>query len=142
MKKKLTFILALIALGASAFACEMGFLLLGPDGSQRRITPDADIELISGREYELRITFTQDHGRCDVPAEDTVFLLNGEKWKPDREDSALAYRSSVQWTDISAREHEARIPFTVRSTGEIQLEIIRECAKKDGYDEVFSFFAE
>ncbi len=39
------------------------------------------------------------------------------------------------------KEHEAVIPFKVKSKGEISLEVIRECDKKDGYDEYLYFNA-
>ena len=138
-----TIILAgvLLLIGAAAFACDMSFFLIGPDGREKRITPDTEISLKTGSDYQLLINFTEDHGRCDVSPEDTVFLLNDEKWNPSKDDAALQMKSDVKWTMVSSREHETRIPFHVSESGEIQLEVIRDCSRKAGYDEIFTFTA-
>ena len=132
MKRKLLLALLLTA-GASLFACDISYTL---DGAP--LTPGTPTSLAAGSTHTLIITFTEDHGRCDVPAADTVFLLNDEKWKPGKDYLPLTIGSAIAWRDVSDRTHETSITFTAGTPGAAALEIIRECSR-GGYDETLRF---
>lgn len=139
MSKKIILVLTLILAGTAAFACDMSFFIQGPNSLEKRISPDKTTNLKKGVEYILRINFREDHGRCEIPAEATVFLLNDEKWKTEKEDTAFNLNTEIEWIKTSFREYEAKISFSTKEAGEAYLEIIRECIRKGGYNEVFTF---
>ncbi|MBN1524069.1 MAG: hypothetical protein JW904_06300 [Spirochaetales bacterium] len=133
MKKKLLIVVLLFVFGAVySFACEMTFFL---DGKQ--VVPGQTLSLDQGRSYELRVNFVEDHGNCPVEPEETAFLLAEEKWKTTKTALPLVLTRNVVWTDISDREHETVLVFTAQQTGKTTLEVIRDCTKKAGYDEIF-----
>ena len=76
-----------------------------------------------------------------MPAEDTLFLLDDEKWKASKDNLPLQLEQDPNWEELDGgRSHEARLSFSAEDAGEWALEIIRECDRRGGYDEVLSFF--
>ena len=43
------------------------------------------------------------------------------------------------WEHTSSKSHEVRFEFTAVGAGEWELEVVRECDKKGGYDEYLVF---
>ena len=89
--------------------------------------------------YSLVVRFKEDHNNCKVAPEVTLFLLDEEKWKSSKDYLPLQLAGSVNWSDINSRTHETELTFKAVKTGDWELEVIRECSKKEGYDEYLLF---
>lgn len=133
----LMFALSLLAVGA--FACEMSFTLTEAAGNSRNVVPGDPVSLNLGETYSLLVSFTEDHGRCSVPAEATVFVLDEEKWKASEDHLPLRLLSDIAWEDTSSKSSEVELEFTAIRAGEWELEVLRTCDKKSGYDEYLVF---
>ena len=120
------------------FACEMVFHLTGPDASDVRVLPGSTIPLQLGAEYSLQVEFTEDHRNCSVPPEDTLFLLDGSKWKTSKTTLDLVLLQDIKWEELSRTLNSCTISFIADKSGPSVLQIIRDC-KKGGYDESFTF---
>ena len=130
-------ILTLLTVGA--FACEMTFVLTDSSANSRTIIPGKTVILKRGETYSLVIRFKEDHNNCKVAPEETLFLLDEEKWKSSKDYLSLQLAGSINWVDTDSRTHETELTFIAVNTGEWELEVIRECSKKDGYDEYLLF---
>lgn len=143
MKRSIWMKLALAAAiavvpAAQALACEMAFRLTGPDGKEMRILPGSTVALQKGADYTLAVEFIEDHRNCVIPPEETLFMLDGEKWRANKTTQALVLRSAISWTQNSKTLNTAVIPFTAGESGTAVLNISRVCPKA-GYDESFTF---
>jgi len=130
-------ILNLLAVGA--FACEMTFALTDSSGNSRTIVPGKEIVLKRGETYSLVVRFKEDHNNCKVAPEETLFLLDEEKWKSSKDYLPLQLAGSINWVDTDSRTHETELTFEAVKIGDWELEVIRECSKKGGYDEYLLF---
>ncbi|MQY77233.1 MAG: hypothetical protein GH155_06340 [Spirochaeta sp.] len=137
--KKIFIILILIFGVAVAFACQLTFSLISGDGSVRNIVPGRRVDLELSESYTLKVTFEEDHGNCPLPAEETVFLLEEEKWKASKDYLPLILQENISWSDTGSRSHVTELAFTAAQAGVWKLEIIRDCDKKEGYDENLIF---
>jgi hypothetical protein len=127
-------ILAVFLLSAAAlFACDITYTLDG-----QPMIPGALTTLAAGSTHTLRVTFTEDHGRCTVPAADTIFLLNDEKWKPGKSHLPLTITETIAWETVDSRTHETVVNFTAGTPGDAALQVVRECPR-GGYDETLRF---
>lgn len=130
-------ILTLLTVGA--FACEMTFVLTDSSANSRTVIPGKKIVLKRGETYSLVVRFKEDHNNCKVAPEVTLFLLDEEKWKSSKDYLPLQLAGSINWTDINSRTHETELTFKAAKSGDWELEVIRECSKKEGYDEYLLF---
>jgi hypothetical protein len=141
--RKLTKILLtvffLFLLTVGAFACEMSYTLTDAAGGSRSIVPGSPVNLQKGETYSLFVSFTEDHGNCTVAPEETVFLLDEEKWKASKNHLPMQLLSDIEWKDTSSNSHEAELKFKAVQTGRWDLEVLRECDRKGGYDEYLIF---
>lgn len=137
--KRIFIILILIFGAAGAFACQLTFSLVSGDGSVRNIVPGRSVDLGLTESYTLKVTLEEDHNNCPVPAENTVFLLEEEKWKASKDYLPLLLQDNISWSDTGSRSHVTELSFTTAQAGVWELEIIRECDKKEGYDESLIF---
>jgi len=137
---RIVFTCAALLIGsmAAATACEFAFFLTGPDGVERTIIPGRSADLSLGDTYTLTVRFTEDHGQCKLEPEDTVFLLEEEKWKSSKDTLPLLLLSVISWEQESSRVNIAEISFEAAKEGRWEMEVIRDCSK-GGYDEVLSF---
>ena len=136
--KKLLILAAMLLISAAgAFACEFTYNLTAPDGKVRRITPADMVSLEEGRQYVLTVSYVEDHKKCTVVPEDTLFLLEDERWKTGKDYLPLALISSGEWIN-DGRSHSISFTFTASKQGTCPLEIIRECAR-GGYRASLNF---
>jgi len=136
---KLVLAAALVIVPASrALACEMVFRLTGPEGKDMRILPGSTVALQKGADYTLVAEFIEDHRNCAIPPGETLFMLDGEKWRVNKTTQALVLGSAIGWTQNSNTRNTAIIPFTAGTGGTAVLNISRVCPK-GGYDESFTF---
>ncbi|AEV28053.1 hypothetical protein SpiGrapes_0189 [Sphaerochaeta pleomorpha str. Grapes] len=139
LPKKTVLVLLLLSFAVSAlFACEMVFHLSGPDSSNVRVLPGSTIALQQGAEYSLQVEFTEDHRNCTIPPEDTLFLLDGSKWKTSKTNLDLVLLQDIRWEEMSRYLNFCTLSFTADKKGQSVLQIIRDC-RKGGYDESFTF---
>jgi hypothetical protein len=124
---------------ASVFACEFSFTLINTDGSSRTIHPGTNIELEQDDTYTMKIALTEDHRKCQLAPEDTDFLLNEEKWKTSKDYLPLQLLNNISWSTQDSRHHTVEISFKASVSGTSALEVLRDCDKKEGYDEFFRF---
>ena len=138
---KLTAVLIFLITASAVSACDMSFFITDDSGNLERIYPDEVTELEENKNYKLTVIFRENHGNCSVPPSDTVFLIDDEKWIYGKEQLSFVITDDFKWETVSKREHEAVIPFQVNQSGEVFMEVIRECNKKEGYDEYLFFKA-
>lgn len=137
-KYMLTFLLFISVIIYST-ACEINYYISGNNGESRSVSPDKKIFLNNGESYTLHVDYLQDHGRCDVEYDDTLFILEDEKWKASKDYLPLVLIRKITWFQISKRNFETNIKFNVKKSGSFNLEIIRDCDRKEGYDESLQF---
>jgi len=145
MRKLLFGVLFMIGLffsGFGLYACEMRYSLVQPDGNELDISPGdpagTPVILHAGESYTLQVVFIQDHRKCVTPAEETVYLVDEEKWKLTKEYLSLQLLSQSDWREVSTGRWEQEIEFQPLREGECVLEVIRDCPK-GGYDERLVF---
>ncbi len=128
----------LLSLLVPLFACEMEFRLSGPSLTDMRILPGSTIALEKGSSYTLQVIFTEDHRNCKIPAEDTLFMLDKQKWRVDKTEQAVVLQRAIVWQTSAKRTNETTISFMASEQGQRILNIIRTCTK-GGYDENIIF---
>ena len=124
---------------ASVFACEFTYTLTNADGSSRSLRPGTDIELDLDNTYTLKIALVEDHRNCPLSPEDTDFLLDEEKWKTTKDYLSLQLLDEISWISRDSRHHSLEISFQTIVAGISELEVLRDCSKKEGYDEFIRF---
>ena len=124
---------------ASVFACEFTFTLTNADGSSRNLRPGTDINLELNKTYTLKIALTEDHRNCKLSPEDTDFLLNEEKWKTTKDHLPLQLLDKISWSSQDSRHHTVEFSFHTTVAETCELEVLRDCDKKEGYDEFIQF---
>jgi hypothetical protein len=130
--------ITMVLTGTVALACEMNFTIVSNNGESFEVRPGKVLTLEAGETYTMEVEFVQDHRNCIVPAEDTVFLLNEEKWKEGKDYLPLLLLSQSGWTEVSSGTWEQNLVFVAQESQKTALEVIRECPK-GGYDETLEF---
>lgn len=137
--KRNLFLITFLFITGGIFACELEFIIIDSVGNETNVSPDYTITLQNNESYILKIEYTQDHGRCDVEYDDTVILLEDEKWKVSKDDLSFKLLSPIDWDKVSSRSATTEIQFQTKEPGKTFMEVIRDCDRKEGYDETFSF---
>ncbi len=119
--------------GVSAHACILTYTLIGPDG-QIGIFPGRSAELVTGESYTIEIAMREDHNRCLIEPEDTIFLLEEARWRVNRATQPLVLLAPIEWVQVGSREFTATIEFRAAEPGSWTIDVIRECTK-GGYHE-------
>jgi len=130
--------LGIFFVGLGLHACEMHFSLVFPDGSEQEVVPGKSVSLASGNSYTLKVEFIQDHRKCVTPPDQTVYLLQDEKWKSTKDYLPLQLLAQSEWHEATSDSWLQEIGFRAVQQGEWELEVIRNCPK-GGYDEYIAF---
>ena len=141
MKKLLIavpFFMMIIFINVAALACEFHFALFSDNGEVFDIRPGNEVVLDSGETYKMKIEFVQDHRKCETPPEATVYLLEDEKWKTEKDYLPLVLVEKGEWKPNSSTSYEQELVFKAQERGTVTLEVLRECPK-GGYDEKIVF---
>ncbi len=128
----------LILSAVVGYGCNFTFNLVDAEGSVRAILPGERVDLVLNENYTLEVSYTEDHGNCKLPPEDTDFLLDEEKWKTSKDHLPLTLLKNIVWQDSGSRTHTAELSFLAVRPGTWDLEVLREC-DKGGYDEILHF---
>jgi hypothetical protein len=123
---------------SNALACEMSFDLIGPGGEIHHLRPMGTAALDSRITYTLRVMFREDHRRCITPPEETIYLLDGERWREDGDGQPLRISDMGEWVETAPGSWVQEIVFTPAGEGKFALDIIRDCPK-GGFDTVITF---
>ncbi len=119
-------------------ACEMEFRLSGPSLTDMRILPGSTIALEKDGFYTLQVIFTEDHRGCKIPPEDTLFMLDKQKWRVDKNEQGVVLKSPIVWRTTSKSTNQTTLSFVASQQGQRILNICRICTK-GGYDEEIIF---
>ena len=139
MKKRIILLTVLLLAGTAVFACEMTYKLVDSDGKSVHLSPDKTVFLDMDKNYKLIVSFKENHRRCEVPPEDTIFLLDDEKWNYGKDNLPLVLERNYSWDTEKPGNYFAEIMFSVREKSDFSLEVLRECDRKGGYDEYLNF---
>jgi len=120
------------------FACEMEFRISGPTMTDMRILPGSTIALEKGSSYSLQVIFSEDHRNCKIPPEDTLFMLDKQKWRVDKTEQGVVLQSPIVWKTTTKTTNETTLTFVASLEGQRVLDICRICPK-GGYDEDIIF---
>jgi hypothetical protein len=110
----------------------MEYTIIPAGGEEIRVEPGSPIALAQGQDYVLRMEYYEDHRNCTAKPEETLLLLDGSRWRENRDDQPLVLSSSPVWTKPKSRTNVGELAFTAAAPGSFRLEIIRECTR-DGY---------
>lgn len=137
---RLAFLVPLVFLLAAAAplgACEFTYTISGPGLSAAKLIPGVPVTLSVGAEYTLSVAYREDHRNCLVPAEDTLFLVEEERWKAGKDYLPLQLLEALPWED-SGRSLSTVLTFRAEQAGTWPLQVIRECSR-GGYDQTLLF---
>lgn len=134
----LLLVLGMCTVAGSLYACEMEFRLSGPAMTDMRLLPGSTVALDRDASYTLQVIFSEDHRNCKIPPEETLFMLDKQKWRPGKTEQGVVLQSPILWTEEDKRTNVATISFTASLEGQRVLTIIRICTK-GGYDENIIF---
>jgi hypothetical protein len=129
MKRTFMVIIIFCMVVTAVCACDIEYTVKTVEGEMVKSVKGSPVELLNGEEYILEVEYTEDHRNCRVKPEETMFLVNGIPWQPDKASISLVLKESITWTQPSNRVNKSEIHFTATSSGTATLEIIRECTK-------------
>jgi hypothetical protein len=129
--------LYLLLAAAPLAACEFTYAISGPGLSAARVIPGVPLALQRGAEYTLSVSYQEDHRNCLVPPEDTLFLVEEERWKAGKDYLPLQLLQAGPWTD-AGRSHTTELTFRAGVAGTWALQVLRECTR-GGYDQSLLF---
>ena len=130
--------MAVLFAAVPLLACEMEYTLMSNGGETEVLTPGRTVTLEKDEVYTLQVTFTPDHGRCLLEPEDTVYLLEDERWKETKDYLPVVLLESSEWDVLQGGSAEQTLTLAGSESGKWELEIIRDCTK-GGYDEIITF---
>ncbi len=115
-----------------AFACRQEYVLVAPNGSESAIEASSTTRVALGETYTLRIEYYEDHRNCTAIPEETMFLLDGARWRVNRETQPLVLTATPEWNRPSSRTNVGEVTFHAAAAGTWRVEIVRTCTR-DGY---------
>jgi len=128
----------MLSLFLPLFACEMEFRISGPAMTDMRILPGSTIALKEGSSYSLQVIFSEDLRNCKIPPEDTLFMLDKQKWRVDKTEQGVVLQNPIVWKTTTKTTNETTLTFVASLEGQRVLDICRICPK-GGYDEDIIF---
>ena len=109
------------------FACEFDYQVTDRNGNTMQLTSSQPLVLTQGESYTFHIAFYEDHRNCAVPPSDTLFMINGARWRPGRDAQGLVLDSAFVWKEESSRLNSGVATFSATVSGTYTLEVIRVC---------------
>jgi hypothetical protein len=73
--------------------------------------------VVTGETYRIEISMREDHNRCLIEPEDTMFLLEESRWRVNPETQPLVLLAPIEWTQMGSRDFTATIDFRVAEAG-------------------------
>ncbi|NCC66500.1 MAG: hypothetical protein EOM15_17845 [Spirochaetia bacterium] len=130
MKRLLTTLILIVTLSYTAlWACEFSYTITDTQNKSVNVIPSQPAMLKMGETYTFSISFYEDHRNCVVSPSDTLFLLDGGRWRVARQAQGLVLDEAIVWEENSSRLNTGVGTFTALRPGSYTLEVIRECSR-------------
>jgi hypothetical protein len=130
MKRLLTALILFAILSfTELWACEFSYTITDTQEKSVNVIPSQPVMLEIGETYTFTISFYEDHRNCTVSPSDTLFLLDGGRWRVGREAQGLVLDTAIVWKENSSRLNTGVGTFTALRPGSYTLEVIRECSR-------------
>ena len=117
---------------ATAAACNYTYTVIDAEGREVRISEGERATLTQGESYILRMEYHENHRNCRVSPEETLYLLDGARWRLDRETQPLLLTGMPEWIQPAPRTHRGEFAFTASAAGDWLFEVVRVC-DRGGY---------
>lgn len=88
--------------------------------------------LQAGAQYTLEMVYVENHRNCTVSPDETLYLLDGSRWRVARDTQPLVLAALPEWTAPARRTHAGTFPFAAQTPGVWALEVVRVC-DRGGY---------
>lgn len=136
-RRRLGIILGFI-LGAAlpAAACNYTYTLIDPAGRHTVVTEGGSASLVRGESYVLRMEYHENHRNCSVSPEETLYLVDGARWRLERETQPLVLTAMPRWEQPASRTHRGEFAFTAAREGAWLLEVVRICDRGGYHGEI------
>lgn len=122
----------ILAAAASAAACNYIYTLIDSQGREVQVVEGGRVSLTQGEHYVLRMEYRENHRNCTVTPEETLYLLDGARWRLGRETQPLLLSEIADWTQPASRTHLGEFTFTASTAGNWLFEVVRTC-DRGGY---------
>ena len=122
----------LLATTIPVLACNYTYTVIDSVGRETPVTEGNSAILIRGETYTLRMEYHENHRNCNVSPEETLYLVDGARWRLDRETQPLILRAMPDWEQPASRTHRGEFTFTASQEGSWQVEVVRVC-DRGGY---------
>ncbi|SIQ19468.1 hypothetical protein SAMN05920897_10532 [Alkalispirochaeta americana] len=116
----------------SAFGCDYLYTIMDQAGTERVLREGETALLRANETYTLRMEYRENHRNCSVTPEQTLYLLEGARWRVARESQPLVLVAPPQWEQPASRSHRGDFTFLASQDGYWTLEVIRSC-DRGGY---------
>ncbi len=131
-KRIVTFLVLLLAGSIATFACNYTYTVIDAAGNAQRISEGETAILQQGGEYTLQMVYVENHRNCTVSPDQTLYLLDGSRWRVARDTQPLILTSPPDWEEPRSRTHSGEFPFVANVSGTWTLEVVRVC-DRGGY---------
>ncbi len=119
-----------------AMACNYTYTVIDPTGRETVVSEGNSLTLVQGETYVLRMEYWENHRNCTVTPEDTLYLVDGARWRPDRDTQPLILRETAEWEQTASRTHRGEFTFDAAREGAWSVEVVRVC-DRGGYHGAF-----
>lgn len=137
---KRIFLVALLFVAGNGvlWACNYTFTLIDSQGTTQGVQEGVPVSVTQDETYTLNIRYVENHRNCTVTPEETIFLLDGSRWRVQRDTQPLLLTAAPEWSQPAQRTHEADFIFQPQTAGPWNLEIVRVC-DRGGYTGLLTF---
>jgi hypothetical protein len=126
----------LLVSAAAATACNYTYTVIDTEGREVQITEGERTTLTHGESYVLRMEYHENHRNCTVSPDETLYLVDGARWRLDRATQPLVLTGTPEWIQPTSRTHRGEFTFTAAAIGEWMFEVVRVC-DRGGYHGAF-----
>ena len=139
MKARHVLIVLVLALGGvvPALACNYTYTVIDGAGRETIVSEGSSATLRLGETYTLRMEYHENHRNCNVSPEETLYLLDGSRWRLERETQPLYLLSWPQWEQPASRTHRGEFVFTAAQAGTWLVEVVRVCDRGGYHGEIY-----
>ncbi|POQ98481.1 hypothetical protein AU468_12880 [Alkalispirochaeta sphaeroplastigenens] len=114
---------------APAFACDYLYTIIDQSGREISLEEGGTALLRQDETYTLRMEYRENHRNCTVTPEETLYLLDGARWRVNRESQPLVLLEAPRWEESGPRSHRGEFPLLASLVGTWALEVVRSCPR-------------
>lgn len=119
------------------FACNYTYTFIDQAGNATVVAEGERATLTAGERYTLTMEYHENHRNCSVSPQETLYLVDGSRWREGRETQPLVLVSMPQWEQPARRTHRGDFQFIAARAGVWSLEIVRVCDRGGYHGELF-----